>query len=441
MMSGEKKNFWQMVMVHRKNSIRVVAILVFLGSILFPMQGHCAETVARNVAESDTVTYNEPLLDRENVRQKDVVGTEEEEEETGIIDQNIVWDIFSLEKATNQILQKCDGSRGDAASFPARQVFTLLMQGQLEEIYTLLKQYVVTLLSGQWGGLRKMLIGVLMIGIGSGAGVLLGELYPNGNLGKTVGYVTFLLMLVLLLSEYGNMSELAIQTMGQIAEFIPLFVPAFVASIGVACGLHTASGYQALLMGLSYLVVRFLVAILLPLVYAYLLLAIMDGLWQEDRLDGMLCLVKKTVETSLRLVTRVVAGIGLVQAMILPVLDSLQGMAVRKMIAILPGIGNLSDQVFKMFVGSCVLIKNCIGIYFALLLLCICFVPLLRLFLFMISLKCLAAMVAVVGERNLVKCMGRIGDSCLLLMKILTAVITMLFLLISTACYLRGYQY
>ena len=158
-------------------------------------------------------------------------------------------------------------------------------------------------------------------------------------------------------------------------------------------------------------------------------------------MDGMLCLVKKTVETSLRLVTRVVAGIGLVQAMILPVLDSLQGMAVRKMIAILPGIGNLSDQVFKMFVGSCVLIKNCIGIYFALLLLCICFVPLLRLFLFMISLKCLAAMVAVVGERNLVKCMGRIGDSCLLLMKILTAVITMLFLLISTACYLRGYQY
>ena len=81
MMSGEKKNFWQMVMVHRKNSIRVGAILVFLGSILFPMQGHCAETVARNVAESDTVTYNEPLWDRENVRQKDVEGTEEEEED------------------------------------------------------------------------------------------------------------------------------------------------------------------------------------------------------------------------------------------------------------------------------------------------------------------------------------------------------------------------
>ena len=55
--------------------------MVFLGIILFPMQGHCAETVARNVAESDTVTYNEPLLDRENVRQKDVAGTEEEEEE------------------------------------------------------------------------------------------------------------------------------------------------------------------------------------------------------------------------------------------------------------------------------------------------------------------------------------------------------------------------
>lgn len=366
---------------------------------------------------------------------------DETEEEKQIIDQSIVWDLFSLEKATNQILEKCGPSSVNGISFPAKQIFTLLMEGQLEEIFTLLKQYVDSLFQNQWGGLKKMMVGVLLIGICSGVGVLLGELYPNGNLGKTVSYVTFLLMLVLVLAEYGNMSELAIQTMGHIAEFIPLFVPAFVASIGVACGFHTASGYQALLMGISYLVVRFLVGILLPVVYAYLLLTIMDGLWQEDRLDGLLGLAKKTVETSLRLLTRVVAGIGLVQAMILPVLDSLQGIAVRKMIAVLPGIGNLSDQVFKMFVGSCVLIKNCIGIYFAILLLCICFVPFLRLFLFMMSMKCLAALVSIVGERNLVKCMARIGDSCLLLMKILTSVITMLFLLISTACYLRGYQY
>lgn len=428
------------------SSRKWVAVFIFLGVILCPMHCYGAERITGHNPESDVTSDNIVTNERENDSQTDSEGTDgEEQNEEGtkqrIIDQNIVWDLFSLENATNQILQKCEGAGESVSSFPARQVFTLLMGGQLEEIYTLLKQYVASLLDKQWGGLKKMFVGVLLIGIGSGVGVLLGELYPNGNLGKTAGYVTFLLMMVLLLAEYGQMSETAIQTMGLISEFIPLFVPAFVASIGVACGLHTASGYQALLMGISYLVVRFLVGILLPLVYAYLLLAIMDGLWQEDRLDGMLGLVKKTVETSLRLVTRLVAGIGLVQAMILPVLDSLQGMAVRKMIAVLPGIGNLSDQVFKMFVGSCVLIKNCIGIYFAVLLLYICFMPLLRLFLFMMSLKCLAAMVAVVGDRNLVKCMGRIGDSCLLLMKILTSVITMLFLLISTACYLRGYQY
>ena len=400
--------------------------ILFLGCILLlPM--HCFASETGSVNDDYNIETNP--------------ANEETEEQNEIVDQNLVWDLFSLEKATNQILEKCNPSVENTSPFPAREIFTLLMEGRLEEIYTLLKQYAGSLFQKQWGGLKNMMVGVMLIGICSGTGVLLGELYPNGNLGKTVGYVTFLLMLVLLLAEYGNMSELAIQTMVHISEFIPLFVPAFAASIGVACGFHTASGYQALLLGISYLVVRFLVGILLPIVYAYLLLAIMDGLWQEDRLDGLLGLAKKTVETSLRLLTRVVAGIGLVQAMILPVLDSLQGIAVRKMIAVLPGIGNLSDQVFKMFVGSCVLIKNCIGIYFAILLLCICFVPLLRLFLFMMSLKCLAAMVSVVGERNLVKCMGRIGDSCLLLMKILTSVITMLFLLISTACYLKGYQY
>ena len=411
---------------HQMKGGRIWFQIMLIGCLLFlPMRCLASET--------------EPVNDDYSIETKPT--NEEREEQNEIIDENIVWDMFSLEKATNQILEECNPSGDSTSKFPARQVFALLMEGRLEEIYTLLKQYAGSLFLNQWDGLKKMMVGVMLIGICSGAGVLLGELYPNGNLGKTVSYVTFLLMLVWLLAEYANMSKLAIQTMGHIAEFIPLFVPAFAASIGVACGFHTASGYQAVLLGISYLVVKFLVGILLPIVYAYLLLAIMDGLWQEDRLDGLLGLAKKTVETSLRLLTRVVAGIGLVQAMILPVLDSLQGIAVRKMIAVLPGIGNLSDQVFKMFVGSCVLIKNCIGIYFAILLLCICFVPFLRLFLFLMSLKCLAALVSVVGERNLVKCMGRIGDSCLLLMKILTSVITMLFLLISTACYLRGYQY
>ena len=113
----------------------------------------------------------------------------ETEEQNEMIDQNIVWDLFSLEKATNQILAECNPSAEKGTPFPARQIFALLMEGQLEEIYTLLRQYAGSLFQKQWGGLKKMMVGVMLIGVCSGAGVLLGEIYPNGNLGKTVRYV------------------------------------------------------------------------------------------------------------------------------------------------------------------------------------------------------------------------------------------------------------
>lgn len=191
-------------------------------------------------------------------------------------------------------------------------------------------------------------------------------------------------------------------------------------------------------MGIAYAVVKAMIHILLPLVYVYLLLSVMDAIWQDDRMGMTMDLVKKGIEFSLKVATRVVAGIGLVQALILPVMDSLQGMAMQKMISILPGLGNLSDQVFKMFIGSCVLIKNCLGIFMVLLLLAICMGPLIQLLMFVFVLRGTAALLGILGEKQIVKCMGRVSEACMLLGKIVTAAILMLFLLLSIACYLKG---
>lgn len=353
------------------------------------------------------------------------------------LDEQLVWDLFSLEKLMKQYTNLQATEKANPV-FPAKSVFYKLISGDLSAVGKQCSNYLKELVKGQSGNLREFIIKAILLGIAAVLFRLLNGLFAESKLGMLGEYTVMLILLSMLLTEYKQMTGLAEDTLQKIGEFIPIFVPTFIASIGVACGMKTAVGYQTILMGITYLAVNFMIRVLLPLVYVYLLLSVMDAVWQDDRMGTMLDLLKRGMEFSLKLVTRVVAGIGMVQALILPVIDSLHGMALQKMVSILPGLGNLSDQVFKMFVGSCVLIKNCLGIFIMLLLLTLCMGPLLKLYIFVFALRGAASLMGIMGEKQIVKCMGRLGEACVLLGKIVSAAVLMLFLLLSVACFLKG---
>lgn len=365
---------------------------------------------------------------------EDEIGTESSLSD---LDEQVVWDLLSLENFLEKYT-KLQAVGEENQIFPARAVFKGLISGNLKQVGKLCSNYLKAYIKGQSGDAKGFAIKFLLLGICAAMFRLLNGLFAESKLGMLGEYSVMLIALSLLLAQYKQMTGLAEDTLQKIGEFIPIFVPAFITSIGIACGMKTAVGYQTILMGITYLAVKVMIQVLLPLVYVYLMLSIMDVIWQDDRMGTLLDLMKKCMGFSLKLVTRVVAGIGMVQALILPVIDSLQGMALQKMISILPGLGNLSDQVFKMFVGSCVLIKNCLGIFIMILLLALCVGPLLKLFLFVFVLRGTASLMGILGEKQIVKCMGRMGEACMLLGKIVTAAILMLFLLLSIACYLKG---
>ena len=124
---------------------------------------------------------------------------------------------------------------------------------------------------------------------------------------------------------------------------------------------------------------KILLGVVLPLIYCYGLLTMINGIWVEEKLTLLTELLEKAVGWILKASLGVVTGISVFQSLITPVLDSVKTSAVEKALSALPGIGNAADGLLELAVGSAVVIRNSIGVLLLLLLLAVCAAPLLEI--------------------------------------------------------------
>ena len=136
-----------------------------------------------------------------------------------------------------------------------------------------------------------------------------------------------------------------------------------------------------------YFVEQILATFVLPLISCYMLLCIMNGIWEEERLSLFIGLIKKSIQTFLKVLLTMAVGSGMFQSLITPVIDTVKMNALKKTVEVIPGIGELADGSVQILLGMTVLLKNTMGIVFVVLLLFVCAVPILKVFLFMLVLK------------------------------------------------------
>ena len=176
---------------------------------------------------------------------------------------------------------------------------------------------------------------------------------------------------------------------------------------------------------------QILIVWILPFVSCYMLLCIINGIWEEERLGIFLNLVKSSIQTFLKVLLTVAVGSGVFQSMITPVMDTIKLNAVKKTVEILPGVGELADGSIQVVLGMSVLVKNTMGIIFMVLILFVCAVPVLKVFFFMLVVKGSAGLMGLSADKRIVNCTNSFGDGIMLLLQtIITAVMFFLILVI-----------
>jgi stage III sporulation protein AE len=204
-----------------------------------------------------------------------------------------------------------------------------------------------------------------------------------------------------------------------ITDFVKILIPAYAAALGMTNGQATAAVYYEGILFVIWCVEEIFCHIALPGIELYMLMAVMNGIWSGERLAGILQSLKRGIEFLLKAVLWIVGSLGILQALITPVIDSLKWNAAKKVAGMVPGVGNISEGVSEIFVGSAILIRNGVGIFFTVTLLFLCLVPLCKIFVLAGCLKLSSALGALVNHSRMTACSDKVAEASFLLCKVL----------------------
>ena len=297
------------------------------------------------------------------------------------------------------------------------QIMHFIWNGDLSSCFSALKEGVLDQFAQEFISMKSVFISLLLIGILSALLSNIAHVFENKQIADVSFYFTYLMMIILLLRTFeqaaGTMSSLAQNTV----TFMKLFLPTSFMAVGLSSGGVTAGVVYQILLCAIYLVQVAMSSFLLPAIYCYVFLNMVNGLWMEERFVLLMDAIKKGVKFILKAITTAIVGASVLQSMITPVIDSVKGVAVQKAVSVIPGLGDIASGVTQMMLGSAVLVKNSIGTCMLIVLVILCAVPLLKLLTIVVLMKGAAALMGLTADRRLAGCTDRMGEGSILLLQ------------------------
>ncbi len=352
---------------------------------------------------------------------------DEEKAESYMWQQMSHYDLTEIEEGLDELFPDF--------SLDMEEVLSLIVKGELMQAVTLLTDGLKMAISNEFAGMRQLLISILVIGIVSSLFSNFADIFSGQQVSQVGFYFLYLFLMAVLTRAFVTASEIAVTAMESTVMFVKLFIPTWFLAVGTSVGSATAVFYYQVMLVVAYLVESFLLHGLLPFIYSYVILALLNGIWAEERLSLLLDLLKKGILFAQKMVMGIITGLSMVQAVIVPVLDGLKISAFRKAVSILPGVGNAAESMAELVIGSAVLIKNSLGVLFLLLILFLCIMPVCKIFLAGVLMKFGAALSGIVSDKRISGCADKVGEGCFLLLRCLFTSVALFMIVIGIVAY------
>ncbi len=334
-----------------------------------------------------------------------------------------IYQSISLEEM-DEILSELEQ---EEVSFSMKQYVKDAMEGKTElslrGIWGELKEQLQT----EWENEKTLLFRLLLCGVLSGILLNFSTSMYEKQMGQTGFYIIYFFAVILIVAGFMEVMNVADKVLGQVLDFMRALVPSFSVALTWSTGSATAMMfYQAALsaIGIAQYV---LLHIFVPLVQVNFLIGIVNPLI-EGKFTKMAMLVQSIVRFGVKVMMVVLIGHQGIQGLITPALDGVKRTAVFRTANRIPGVGNLFGGVTDTVIGTSVLIKSAIGVGGLVAIVLLCMIPLIKMGMFTVVYKVLAAFTQPMADRRLVSVFQSAADSGKLLVHIVFMTAFMFFI-------------
>ena len=317
--------------------------------------------------------------------------------------------------------------------FDGKQVLSLVLQGKILKAFSTLILEIIGSFKAQFGEIRALFVMILILGITAALFSNFADVFQNHQVSDIAFYFIYLLLISVLIKVFGNAASVVREMLNQLITFMQVLIPTYLLAVGSAAGAASAAAYYQLFFIVVYIIQQCYLSLLFPFINCFIVLSIINGIWMEEKLNMLLDLIHKVIGGCIKIALGIITGFSVIQSMISPVIDALGNSALKKAVSVIPGIGNLTEGMFEMVIGSAVLIKNSIGIYITIVMIFACALPILKILLLSGVLKLGAALIGIVCDKRMTNCANRVGDGSLMLLKLALSSIALFIISIAIA--------
>ncbi len=319
--------------------------------------------------------------------------------------------------------------------FDLKESIRKMMRGELPVNMENIKQVIRQAFAAEVQSQKEIFVQILVLAAAASVFAIFLRIFENSQISDIAFYMIYLLLFVLLMKAFGNLSRLTEENLGQILQFMRLLLPVYLVVSSLAAGSVTAIGFYELTLLFLTAAQMLLVYVVLPGIRFYVLFLLLNYISREAYLTKLADLIKTVLAWILKTLLAFVIGIQTIQSLLLPVIDTLKNSLWSKAVNLVPVLGNTLNAVTETVLGTAVLLKNAVGAVGMIAIVLICLIPVIRLAVSMFLYKAAAAVIQPVSDRRITECVSAVGEGTALLLKTVsvTAVMFLITLVLVTA--------
>ena len=319
-------------------------------------------------------------------------------------------------------------------SFSFEELLDMIFRGDVKGACAMALHSLLDSLFSEMSAGSGRMAQIFLIALTGAVFTCFSDIFSGGQISETAFYVTFLLLFSLLASSFYESISVAGRAVSQAFEFMRALTPGYFMTVAFTGGsLSAGAGCSWMLFSIT--AAQWLLSkLIFPVFKIYILLVLAGHLTKEELFSRMTEGIRIAVEWSMKTLTGAVLGFHILQGMVIPYADAVKHTSLKRMVSMIPGLGQGASAVSQMVLGSGILIKNTVGAGAAVTLLAITAVPIMKLLILMLLYQFVAAAAEPICDKRLTACMADIGKGHQILLKLVCLSLLLLIVSIGVIC-------
>lgn len=352
----------------------------------------------------------------------DIYGRTYAEADTDMAEKISDYDFRNIEEVL-------DGESIDFADMVER-----LATGESEGVFYELFSGITEKLFGDMSYNKTAIVKIIIIAVVSSLFSNISIILKKSEMSETGFYITYMLLITILMGSFVVISNVVISALGRIVEFMNALIPAFSLSLGMSGETMTAMGFSQILLVAISIIEKILLNILLPMVNVYVIILLVNNIVSEDYFSKFADVIKMLITWALKGFMTVLLGADIIQGMILPSVDGAKKGIVNKIINIIPG-GSTITNAEGIITSTASVIKNAIGGAGLIAIILITAFPMLKMLIYTIMYRLTGAIVQPISDKRIGAGIDAVSEGIMLLYKVMFTVTLLFFITIAVVCF------